>query len=310
MLISKKIFLTLSLLFTLFSILSVVLIIGYTAGKNADIRVISWWSGLSVVSVFNFYLWAIAYGIYRKKAEVNSEFRALRRYYPGLTLIYVIVCAYRSFLPRAYVPRTVLVDSWWSNIFLARLGATFAEISFIFLLSFYLDETARTLNSRIGIIIAKLIIPPIIIAQGFVWGNIISTNNLLAVFEESLWAFVGILLLIGLLDFYPKIERSRRPLIIFLCVFVIVFILFLIFIDIPKYYIHYLNDQATGRTYLSFSEGIKDLLGRWVVSYAYEDWIDEMAWLGLYFSTAVWLTIYLINAPQIQKKGTPDSHGD
>jgi hypothetical protein len=304
MLISKKKFSIFTIFAIICSIVSISLILMYISDKETDIRVIIWWIGLTVISILNFYLWAIAYATYKIKSQTDAEFKALRRLYPGLTLIYVIVCAFRSILPRAYVARTVLVDSWWSNIFLARLGATFAEISFIILLGLYLKEISQNLNSKFGLITAKIITPPIVIAQVCVWVNIITLNNLFAIIEESIWAVVALLLLISILSFYSKVESKRRPLVAFMCLFLLAYVLFLVVIDIPKYIIRYVADQEDGTVYLAFSDGIDDLLGKWVVSYSYNDWVNEMAWLGLYFSTAVWLTIYLINGPRIKKKET------
>lgn len=305
MLVGKKFVGITAALGSVFSVLAIGGIALYTAGQDADPVVIGWWIGLTVISIMNLCLWGIAVQEYRLQAQRDPRRSALRKYYPGLTFIYVVVCAYRSFFPRGYVSRVVMVDSWWSNIFLARLGATFAEISFILLLAFYLHETADGLRSKVGIRIAKLIIPPIIVAQGFVWANIITTIQLCAVVEESLWGIMGVCLLIALMDFYPKVEIRRRPLLVLLMFFVIAFIAFLVFIDLPKYYLAYVADQAAGKVYLSFSEGIRDLLTRWVVTYDLAAWREEMVWLGLYFSTAVWLVIYLINAPLIQTRGRP-----
>jgi len=42
---------------------------------------------------------------------------------------------------------------------------------------------------------------------------------------------------------------------------------------------------------------VLDVSGRWVVSHRWEDWKSEVAWMTLYFSVAVWLSIALVHAP-------------
>jgi len=45
------------------------------------------------------------------------------------------------------------------------------------------------------------------------------------------------------------------------------------------------------------AQGVLDVSGRWVVSHRWEDWKSEVAWMTLYFSVAVWLSIALVHAP-------------
>jgi hypothetical protein len=42
---------------------------------------------------------------------------------------------------------------------------------------------------------------------------------------------------------------------------------------------------------------VEDASGRWVVSHRWDDWKSEIAWMSLYFSVAVWMSISLIHAP-------------
>lgn len=48
----------------------------------------------------------------------------------ALSGVHVLVCAYRSVLPRVDLERQVVVDTCLSNIFLGRAAATVAEICF------------------------------------------------------------------------------------------------------------------------------------------------------------------------------------
>ena len=55
--------------------------------------------------------------------------------------------------------------------------------------------------------------------------------------------------------------------------------------------------RRSGRHYLSLVQGLLDVSGRWVVSHRWEDWKSEVAWMTMYFSIAVWLSIALVHAP-------------
>jgi hypothetical protein len=36
---------------------------------------------------------------------------------------------------------------------------------------------------------------------------------------------------------------------------------------------------------------------RWVVSHRWQDWRNEVVWMSLYFSVAVWISIALVHSP-------------
>ena len=40
-------------------------------------------------------------------------------------------------------------------------------------------------------------------------------------------------------------------------------------------------------------EGLRDVSTRWVVTHDIEHWKDEIAWMSLYFSAAVWASLAL-----------------
>jgi hypothetical protein len=55
-------------------------------------------------------------------------------------------------------------------------------------------------------------------------------------------------------------------------------------------------DEASGRQYLSILQGVLDVSERRIVSHRWDDWRTEIAWMSLYFSVAVWISISLIHA--------------
>jgi hypothetical protein len=79
------------------------------------------------------------------------------------------------------------------------------------------------------------------------------------------------------------------------------------------YVSRWLADEASGRTYLSLSQGIEDVGSRWIVTFKWEDWQTEIPWMSLYFSLGVWCSIALVHAlwlgghPAVaQETGTKD----
>ena len=48
---------------------------------------------------------------------------------------------------------------------------------------------------------------------------------------------------------------------------------------------------CNGSTPLSPLEGLRDARVRWVVTHDIAEWKDEIAWMSLYFSAAVWASL-------------------
>jgi hypothetical protein len=79
-------------------------------------------------------------------------------------------------------------------------------------------------------------------------------------------------------------------------------------VDVPMYWERWVDAAAQGHQYLSFSEGLSDISGRWVVSHNWADWQQEVVWMSLYFSVAVWISIGIVHASQalnFRKKEIP-----
>jgi hypothetical protein len=52
-------------------------------------------------------------------------------------------------------------------------------------------------------------------------------------------------------------------------------------------------DVASGSNFLRPLEGLRDATVRWVVTHDIAEWRDEIAWMSLYFSAAVWGSLAL-----------------
>ena len=64
-------------------------------------------------------------------------------------------------------------------------------------------------------------------------------------------------------------------------------------IDIPMYLRRWRAEVVNGRRLLRAFEGFHDVTTRWVVTHELAEWKDEIAWMSLYFSIAVWASLAL-----------------
>ena len=140
-------------------------------------------------------------------------------------------------------------------------------------------------------------VPLIAVAETCSWYSVLTTSNLGHVIEETLWGACAALLVVSLVHIWPRSARRMRPLLAFWCVAGLTYVTFMFVVDVPMYWSRWLADEASGRHYLSLAQGLLDVSGRWVVSHRWEDWRSEVAWMTLYFSVAVWLSIALVHAP-------------
>jgi hypothetical protein len=52
-------------------------------------------------------------------------------------------------------------------------------------------------------------------------------------------------------------------------------------------------EVADGNNFLRPLEGLRDVSTRWIVTHDLAEWKDEIAWMSLYFSAAVWASLAL-----------------
>jgi hypothetical protein len=50
---------------------------------------------------------------------------------------------------------------------------------------------------------------------------------------------------------------------------------------------------SDGAKFMRLLEGLRDTSTRWVVTHDIAEWKDEMTWMALYFSAAVWASLAL-----------------
>src|ERR1700694_4642900 len=64
-------------------------------------------------------------------------------------------------------------------------------------------------------------------------------------------------------------------------------------IDVPMYLSRWRAEVAVEAKPLGPLEGLRDVSTRWVVTHDLAEWKDEIAWMSLYFSAAVWASLAL-----------------
>lgn len=257
-----------------------------------------WWIFLCAVSGLNILAWSLsAAALGRRQGALSADVYASRRLQLLLSAGYVFGCAFRSALPVYDVPRICLFDTWLSSVIVGRSVATFAELCFVAQWALLLREISRATGSSIGKNVSVAVVPLIAIAEACSWYSVLTTSNLGHVLEESIWGLCAALLVASFIAIWPRSLAALRPLLATWCAAGIAYVAFMFLVDVPMYWSRWIADEASGRLYLSIAQGVFDVSERWVVSHRWEDWQNEVEWMSLYFSVAVWLSIALIHVP-------------
>ena len=215
-------------------------------------------------------------------------------------------CAYRSFFLVYDVPRICLTDSWLSSVLVGRSVATLAELAFVAQWALILGESARATGSRVGRVVARVLVPLIAVAETCSWYSVLTTSNIGHVAEESLWGLSAVLLVASVAAILPRATPSRRPLLCGYCFAGAAYVAFMFLVDVPMYFSRWLADQAAGRHYATLVQGLVETAQHRVVSFRWDDWKNEVVWMSLYFSVAVWISISLVHVPSFKPRMAPD----
>jgi hypothetical protein len=257
-----------------------------------------WWFFLCAVSVLNLLAWfTSAVALKRRQRHLSPKLYASRRLLLGLSAAYALGCAYRSVLPIYDGPRICMIDSWLSSVMVGRSVATLAELCFAAQWVVILREISFETDSRFGHTVAWTIVPLIAVAEVCSWYSVLTTSNLGHVAEESIWGLCATLLVLSLFEMWPRCDSDLRRLLAIWCVVGIAYVAFMFFVDVPMYWSRWLVDESGGRQYLSLSQGLIDVSERWIVSHRWDIWKDEVVWMSMYFSIAVWISIALVHVP-------------
>jgi hypothetical protein len=252
-----------------------------------------WWALLTLVSGVNIAIW---FSLYRwLHEEPTGSFGSTSGIELMLLLCagYVFGCAFRSFLPRADVQRICLFDHWLSSVVVGRSVATVAEICFAAQWAIILYQLGTMTGADTTVNAAWVIVPLILIAECFSWYAVLTTHYLYNAIENSLWAVAFFVVGIGLCRLLPEFNGPVRVTLIVTIVGIVAYLAFLMTIDVPMYLSRWRAEVGDGSRLLRPIEGLRDVSTRWVVTHDLAEWKDEIAWMSLYFSAAVWASLAL-----------------
>ena len=255
--------------------------------------VADWWIFLVAVSALNVVLLLCLRAGYRR--NLFGARSVPRSFEPLLLLgaVYVLGCAFRSVLPRADVQRICLFDTWLSSILVGRSVATVAELCFAVQWAIVLRELARMTRSDTAMNIATAIVPMIALAECCSWYAVISTNFLGNVLENTLWTLAFLLIAVALVRLYFSFRGIAQTAIGAMAAGVVAYVVFMSTVDVPMYFVRWQSELADGVQLLGLFSGLHDLATRWVVTHDIAQWRDEIPWMSLYFSVAVWTSLLL-----------------
>ena len=71
------------------------------------------------------------------------------------------------------------------------------------------------------------------------------------------------------------------------------YVAFMATVDVPMYLARWHTETAAGQEFFGLLGGLHDVATRWVVTHDIDRWKNEIAWMSLYFSLAVWTSLIL-----------------
>ena len=251
-----------------------------------------WWGLLALVSGVNIAVWFVLYR-YLEEPRTGSLGSTSIELMLLLCAAYVFGCAFRSFLPRADVQRICLFDTWLSSVMVGRSVATVAEICFVAQWAIILHQLGTITGADTTLNAAWVILPLILIAECFSWHAVLTRNYLGHAIENSIWAVAFFIVGVGLCRLLPEFDGPVRVILVIAIVGIAGYLAFLATIDVPMYLTRWRAEVASGSKLMSPLEGLRDVSVRWIVTHDMAEWKDEIPWMSLYFSAAVWASLAL-----------------
>jgi hypothetical protein len=251
-----------------------------------------WWGLLALVSGVNIAVWFVLYR-YLEEPRTGSLGSTSIELMLLLCAAYVFGCAFRSFLPRADVQRICLFDTWLSCVMVGRSIATVAEICFVAQWAIILHQLGTITGADTTLNAAWVILPLILIAECFSWHAVLTRNYLGHAIENSIWAVAFFIVGVGLCRLLPEFDGPVRVILVIAIVGIAGYLAFLATIDVPMYLTRWRAEVASGSKLMSPLEGLRDVSVRWIVTHDMAEWKDEIPWMSLYFSAAVWASLAL-----------------
>jgi hypothetical protein len=168
-----------------------------------------------------------------------------------------------------------------------------AEICFAAQWAIVLQWLGTTTGADTALAAAWVILPLILIAECFSWYAVLTTNYLGSAIENSIWAVAFFVVGIGLCRLLADFDGPVRVILAVAIIGIAGYLAFLVTVDIPMYVTRWRAGVSRGRKLLRPLEGLRDVSTRWVVTRDLARWKDEIPWMSLYFSAAVWASLAL-----------------
>ena len=262
---------------------------------------LSWWLLLCAATALNAVGWVVAARLhFRSPAGVEPEAYAVRRRLLWLAAVYVLGCGFRSILPMVDVPRIGLHDGLLSRIVIGRSVATVAELCFAAQWALLLHEAGRAIASPVATTGSWVLLVLIVVAELFSWTAVLTTNNLLHAAENSLWTLAAIMALAIFLALRTRLDATGRRFVATVVLAGGCYVAFMSVVDVPMYVSRWQADLAAGKTLLTIGDGWREITQRVSVARDWHAWREDVAWLTLYFTLAVWISIALAHAPPLR----------
>jgi hypothetical protein len=252
-----------------------------------------WWGFLTLVSGANIAFWCLLYREFHEHQSGNLGNSSGLGLMLLLSAGYVFGCAFRSLLPRADVQRICLFDTWLSSVVVGRSVATIAEICFAAQWAIMLRELGVLAGADTAVNASQAILPLIVVAECCSWYAVVTKNYLGNAVENSIWAVAFFVVGVAVSRLLPEFNGPVRLALVIAIVGIAGYLAFLVIIDVPMYLCRWRANVAEGGRLLGLLEGLHDASTRWVVTHDFSHWKDEIAWMSLYFSTAVWASLAL-----------------
>jgi hypothetical protein len=252
-----------------------------------------WWGLLTLVSGINIAAWFVLYRWLHEQPAGGDGSTAGIELMLILCAAYVFGCAFRSFLPRADVQRICLFDTWLSSVVVGRSVATVAEICFVAQWAIILHQLGTMTGSDSVLIAAWAIVPLILIAECLSWYAVLTTNYLGNTVENSLWAVAFFIIGVALCRLLTEFDGMVRIALVVTIIGIVAYLAFLMTIDVPMYFKRWRTEIAANNKFLHPLEGLRDVSTRWIVTHDLAEWREEIPWMSLYFSLAVWASLAL-----------------
>jgi hypothetical protein len=263
-------------------------------------ELLTWWLSLCAAAVLNacFCGWA-AWQVHRQRARLPADIHAARVQLLWLAAIYTLGCGFRSFLPMIDVPRLCLHSTWISRIAVGRTVATVAELSLAAQLALSVRAASSAPGGAIAARVSPFIVPVIALAELCSWTAVLRKNFFMHAVENSLWTLMAVLVIAALIPLCSRAVGQRRRLFAVAMVCAAAYVLYMSAVDVPMYVSRWHADVAVARQHPSLSEGFRELLQRCTVARDGSAWRQDLPWLSLYFTAAVWISLGLAYATPV-----------